>query len=417
MENACIVQYPPCISKTDGIKGKIKEIPEDFIVSEITPEKEILDPQIEHKGQLSGIEGLFLHFILVKNNIETEEAFDILGQLWGIPRNNFSFAGTKDKKALTGQRVSAWGMKNGNRETVKEINYPSIKTYCHSFRLHDIRLGDLWGNEFNITIRDIKEDEEKVKEKINKIITEVKNFGGVLNMFGEQRFGTTRPITHIVGKELLRGNIKEAIKVYIGKAFEDEPDGIKKIRSHYWNTEDASESYRHFPSYLKVEKELLHTLSVNSNNYNHAFNTLSRHLKKLFVHAYQSHLFNKYLTIRYNDYTIGFKTAMEGEKEINGKVCAPIIGGKIKELKGVTKTIYEKILEEENIDIELFKREYVEKLGVQGTYRPILVEPEDFQIISVEKDEMFENSVKAQVKFRLEKGSYATVILREIQKI
>ena len=57
----------PTITRKKGINGQIKQRSEDFIVCEKIDETHTLDPRIEtHK--LPGKKGLFLHFVIIKNN-------------------------------------------------------------------------------------------------------------------------------------------------------------------------------------------------------------------------------------------------------------------------------------------------------------------------------------------------------------
>ena len=46
---------------------------------------------------------------------------------------------------------------------------------------------------------------------------ELDQVGGIPNFFGHQRFGTTRPITHLVGKAILKGDFEEAAMLFLAK--------------------------------------------------------------------------------------------------------------------------------------------------------------------------------------------------------
>ena len=67
---------------------KIKQLPEDFIVKEISH----VNPQLN---------GQYAYFILKKTNLTTIDALQILSNKFKIPLKNFGFAGNKDKKAVT----------------------------------------------------------------------------------------------------------------------------------------------------------------------------------------------------------------------------------------------------------------------------------------------------------------------------
>ena len=55
-------------------------------------------------------------------------------------------------------------------------------------------------------------------------------------------------------------------------------------------------------------------------------------------------------------------------------------------------------------------------MGGKGTYRQILALPNRYQVISITKDELYPNNLKLTLAFELQKGSYATLVLREIIK-
>jgi len=406
------ISLPPRISSVARIGGEIKTLPEDFIVSEIIDETKTLSP-FDETFCLPGKPGLFLHFVLIKNDIDTESALNWIAKLWGIERNNFTIAGTKDKKAITAQRVSVWGAKKGYEQgKIRELDYPSFKAKGLSFKLREIRLGDLWGNHFTIVARNIQSEGEKIQEIVEQSLEEIDSFGGIPNAFGPQRFGETRPITHSVGKYLLESDIQQAVRYYIGYVFEGEPEQTKKARKVYWEGENAKTALEVFPHYLKNERKLLNSLVRYPSDFKRAFMSFSYHLQKLFVHAYQSYLFNKYLKKRYLEFSTDFTSPLLGEKVQKGRIFVPIIGAKT-ELEGEVKKIYNEIFEEEKISISNFNTSFIQKIGGKGTYRSILFQPQNISY-SFAKDELNENKTKLKLAFRLKKGSYATMVIRAL---
>ena len=150
-------------------------------------------------------------------------------------------------------------------------------------------------------------------------------------------------------------------------------------------------------------------------NFEQAFFSLPPQFRKLFVHAFQAKIFNRYLTVRWNEYSQDFQKSILGETTKEGKIYAPIIGRKTI-LTGDVKNIYEEILSEEEIDIDLFQNHTIQKIGGQGTFRAISFLPDNLQIESILKDEVNSTKTKAEISFKIPKGSYATELLREIMK-
>ncbi len=402
-------------TSSKGIGGKIKHLADDFVVGEIIEDHQILDPRSE-SFNLPGKPGLFLHFVLIKNNIDTSSALDWISKLWKIQRNNFSIAGTKDKKALTAQRVSVWGAKTKfEKKSIRNLSFPTLQTKALCMNLKEIRLGNLWGNYFDIIIRDIDYSKETISERINDILHEVESKGGILNSFGHQRFGDRRPITHIVGKSLLQGNVKEAIRCYIGKVSETEEEETKKARTVFWNSENPDETLQILPSHLRIERKMLNELSRHKNDYLQAFNSLPAQFRKLFIHAYQSYLFNRYLQIRVENYENGLNKQLSGEKKENNRIFIPIVGATTV-LNGQTEEIYNTIFEEESISLDDFQKPFIKKIGGKGTFRALGFKPERIEIKEIDDDELNIGRNETRLSFEIMKGSYATEFLREIMK-
>ncbi|MEE9409826.1 MAG: tRNA pseudouridine(13) synthase TruD, partial [Candidatus Heimdallarchaeota archaeon] len=342
---------------------------------------------------------------------------DWISKIWKIPRNNLSIAGTKDKKALTAQRVSLWGTKEKFEQgRLRNLDFPTMKTKAPCLRLNEIRLGNLWGNFFDIIIRNIKSTGEETKKIIFSTLDEIESKGGILNGFGLQRFGEQRPITHIVGKKLLEEDVRGAIKIYIGKVFEGESDEVKEARTRFWETENARDTLNLLPSHLRIEKKLLNLLNRRKNDYLQAFNSLPNQFQKLFIHAYQSYLFNNYLRIRIENYSDNLKKPLAGEVIKEGNICVPLVGAKT-HLDREVEEIYNEIFEMEKISKEDFLKPFIKKIGGKGALRSISFKPEKLQIIDSGNDELNEKRSKIRLSFEIKKGSYATEFLREIMKL
>ncbi len=402
----------PTITKSERVIGHIKHQSEDFIVCEKIDENHILDPRIETYN-LPGKKGLFLHFVLIKNNIDTSVALDWISNLWKVERNDLSIAGTKDKRAFTAQRVSLWGVKRRYEEgNLKEITLPKIKTKSFCFRIKDIRLGDLWGNAFDITIRRIPTEATIIQSSLETKIREINDFGYLLNSFGQQRFGKIRPITHLVGEKLLLGEVREALKIYVGKSYGTESQEALDARKLYWETENPQDVLKIIPDQMHIEKKILKYLQKHK-NYERVFLSLPLQFQKLFIHAYQAYIFNKYLKIRYNEYSKNLCEPLFGEKIIDNVSYAPLIGNKT-ELTGQSKEIYSKILENEEVSLHDFNRSLAVKLGSRGSYRALGMKAHNLLINDIAEDELNPGKFKANLSFELRKGSYATEVLKEI---
>nr|AAU84260.1 conserved hypothetical protein [uncultured archaeon GZfos9C4] len=432
-------------TRTEGIGGVIKTKPADFLVREITNREE-------------QEEGKYLIAVLTKENWDTHSVINEISRRLRVSRNRIGFAGTKDKVAVTTQKISIWG------EDIAETELERLKIADVSLKLigrsnKAVSLGDLHGNEFEIVVRDIEGSKEEIKRKIAAITAEIANDGGVPNFFGVQRFGIRRPITHVVGKHLIRGELKEAVLSYISDVFPDESEEAKQARRLCKEGElkGLKDGLKKMPPFLRYEKAMLNELvkngrgreSINESDFLSAFSVLPKNLQKLFVHAYQAYLFNLVLSRRMKQ-NLPFDEALVGdvvcfrdrfgladlhkdrvEKVTEDKIEAinrlikrgrafvtvPAFGYETEFAEGVEGEIERKVLGGGGVELNDFYIEKIPEISSKGIRRPVLV-PVKVELSGeeVSDDDMNPGRNKVKLKFFLPKGSYATVVLREYMK-
>jgi len=355
-------------------KGYIKEKFEDFMVKEVMkkPEKK---------------PGAYTYFILKKNNWTTMDAINRVAKHCHTSWKRFTFAGTKDRSAITEQLVSVKGVSEDVLKTIK-VKDIELKDFFTSDE--PLRLGDLVGNEFIVTVRDY--DCKNVKNSLKEFKELLE--GGVLNFFGEQRFGIQRPNNHFIGKSILRENYEEALRELLAKPYEQEGEESKKARQYLWdNWKDWKGALEIFPKYLTVERMVLNHLVKYPNDYVNSIRRLPKNIAKILVYSYQSYLFNLALSQLY-------KKGLISDFEL-------VLPGYESDLKSMGAAVYENILEKENITLSDFKVRSYPEISSRGAMRKTLIFPKNFKIIDVKKDYY-------TVSFCLEKSSYATIVLREL---
>ncbi|MBD3354705.1 tRNA pseudouridine(13) synthase TruD [Candidatus Woesearchaeota archaeon] len=306
---------------------KIKESPKDFIV------KEIPDYDLDRSGDYS-------YFWLIKKNTTTMDAVKRIADRLKIPLKNIGFAGTKDKKAITKQTVS---IKKIKKEKIESLNLKDIKLEFIGKSSSPISLGDLKGNEFVITVRNITKDKIKPKEIIP-------------NLFGPQRFSTNNIE---IGKAIIKRNLEKALKL-IDK---------KEVQKHL----------EKFPG-----------------DYIGALRKIPLKIRRIYIHAYQSMLWNK--TVK--------KYINLGHHQ---NIKIPIIGfgTNIKSIEDEDlKKIIKDILSKEEITTRDFILPAIKELSAEGDKRDLFMKIQNLEI-ETKKD-------RAIVSFSLPKGSYATVVIEEI---
>ncbi|HMA04793.1 MAG TPA: tRNA pseudouridine(13) synthase TruD [Methanomicrobiales archaeon] len=263
---------------TEGIGGYLRGEPEDFRVDEL-PTK-----SWEESGE-------YLILRLTKRNWEQQRLVKDLARIFGISHRRISWAGTKDRRAVTSQYISIHGIAP---EALERITLPGVTLEVAGRSDHPIALGELRGNRFLIRIRECEPTD--LATRVEKVAGA--GASGFPNYVGIQRFGVIRPVTHLVGERILRGDFEGAVLSYLGASFPSEPAEVREAREAYLQGRDAKESLRHFPVRLTFERAMLHHLDGHPGDYPGALRALPPRLLSMFVSAFQSFLFNTLLSRR-----------------------------------------------------------------------------------------------------------------------
>jgi tRNA pseudouridine13 synthase len=432
-------------TKTGGVGGRIKASIEDFVVEEVLVDgsKASINESIPSKvlGSTSQ-KKRFLLCVLVKKNWDTFIAVKNVAKSLGIDQERIQFAGIKDAKAVTAQHIS---IENISIEEAGKVEVRDLEVRPVGYIREMMSLFYLLGNNFTITIKSIQDSETNIKENIAQTMQELDAIGGIPNFFGHQRFGTTRPITHLVGKALVRGDFEEAAMLFLAKSSVHEHPASRKVRQELETTKNFKQAQMNFPKQLRFERIMLNHLVDNHGDFVGAFQSLPLKLQALFVQAHQSYLFNRFLSERVKhdlplnkavvgDYVVGVERSglpltkvakivdEENLAKVNAqvksgrlRVALPIFGVKQRLSQGIMGDIEHKVLDQEKIAAENLNFNLLSKMGGKGGLRTIITPIKDFKLQSVSEN-IDGTECQAKVSFMLLRGSYATVILREIMK-
>ncbi|MEM4257072.1 MAG: tRNA pseudouridine(13) synthase TruD [Candidatus Diapherotrites archaeon] len=402
---------------TKSIGGKIKKRVSDFIVKEISVDGKVFDiicfndnvvsqPKIFVPNNENNFS--YLHLTLEKFNLDTHEAIRRLCRILRFSKKRVGYAGLKDRRAITSQRISLW---KPDLKLLENFRSRYVALHSPEWSQNRVEIGSLKGNFFEITIREISLPEDELRQVVEECFRQM-SFG-VANYFGEQRFGGSREITHLVGKEFIKGNMESAVMLYLTSPSKEEPE-IALARKNLLESRDFKRALREFPKKFRYERIILHHLVKYPRDFVGAFQKLPKHLAYLFTHAYQSYLFNLVINERIRA-GFGLKP-IEGDFLTDDVPLGPLFGFDLELAKGKAGEIEKKVLESEGITLEDFKVRSYPELSCKGARKKISVVPKDLKIIGICKDEFSEGKLKLKISFWLEKGNYATTILRELMK-
>ncbi|MFC7041578.1 tRNA pseudouridine(13) synthase TruD [Halonotius sp. GCM10025705] len=449
IEQAVGIDY--YVSDADGIGGQLRVEPADFRVKEI----ENFEPE-----PLAADPGAYPE-ILLRVTLQSWDTNDFAGRLSDaleISRERISWAGTKDKHAVTTQLFS---VSNGDPDAIAALDIRAAEIDVLGRTGRPISFGDLHGNRFQIRVREADAD---AGERVEEITDDLRAFGGdegddssggtddtviagIPNWFGQQRFGSRRPVTHEVGLNIVAGEWREAVLSYVANPFETEPEATQAARAFVAEEAERDDPdwgacLDEIPGQLGYERSMLHRLAEDGasapDDFRHALEAVPWNLQQLFVNAAQSYLFNRILSER-------LRRGLPFDRPVAGDVCcfvdsdapeglyapdtdrlqrvadnrvavmerhcdrgrafvtAPLVGTDTELADGEPGEIEREVLA--NAGIEPGDFELPGEFTSSGTRRAILVRTD----LAVDPESL-------TFAFALPSGSYATALLREYQK-
>ena len=269
----------------------------------------------------------YLRFLLYKENTDSQAALSSIASAIHVNHKCFAVAGTKDKRGVTVQAVTAY---KTTPARLLQLNKGFRHMMMGNFEYvsEQLGLGDLKGNRFEIMLRNIHilgedtNDNDKEKKAVAVVVdTAVQGLRahGFINYFGLQRFGTGTIPTHHVGRALLRGEWGIAINLIL-TPHPETPAEIVVAIDHYVKRDDARAALDGLPNQHRgggggrytTERAILTVLAKQGANAKvNALMALPRNLRTLYVHAYQSYLFNMAASERVKRY--GSKVVVTGD--------------------------------------------------------------------------------------------------------
>ncbi|HXQ78772.1 MAG: tRNA pseudouridine(13) synthase TruD [Thermoplasmata archaeon] len=406
---------------TRGVGGRTKVSPDDFRVNEIS-NYPVPDPA-----------GTFAILRVRSRDWEQHELGQAIARRLGLPSASVRWAGTKDRRAVAERLLSYRGpLPSG------DLGLPRVEV-LEAYRARDgLMLGHHFGNAFEIRLNELTLPLPEALEAFRTTERELRAAGLWPNFFGPQRFGEVRPVTHEVGRQVVRGDLASAIETYLTARPVGVPDGVgDSARRTYAETHDAVRALREFPNEYRFERSLLDRLAHGDPD-DRVFRALARELRLLFVHAFQALLFNRWLSRRHaanlpldrpipgdrllrlgRDGTVrsqeGIPVAEDNLSECaelvhrgGALLAGPLVGYETPTIEGPLGEILEDLLREERIDRTMFRLPRTPEIASRGAWRPAML-PVPPLGLALE-------GTGIRFRFALPKGAYATVLLREFLK-
>lgn len=345
---------------------KLKQLPEDFVVQEIS--------SIIPKNA-----GEYLYFKLTKKDWNTLDAVKEIAKILRIKEKEIGFAGSKDKNAVTEQMISFSRSSKINTEKIANLNVKDIQLDFFGQGDAPISLGDLQGNKFKIVVRNV---DDSTCSNLKTLFERKTNPMYIPNYFDEQRFSENNVA---IGRHILLKEFKEAVQLV-----------------------DDAHCQRH--------------LIQNPNDYVGALKRVPFRLLRMYINSYQSYLWNETVTsyLEENDkitkkvnYSLSSFIFVKNSSKFKEEKI-PLIGFNENIIPLQLKPTITSLMNKEHIKHVDFIIKQIPELSLEGELRKTMVEINDLTISPSENDELNSGQKKITLTFSLPKGSYATIVIKAL---
>ncbi|XP_067946503.1 pseudouridylate synthase 7 homolog isoform X1 [Watersipora subatra] len=410
-----------------------------------------------------------LRFTLYKEFKDTMEAIDIISKYSGIKAQQFNYAGTKDRRAKTSQRVSLFKVDARKLEkTNTKLRGMVLGNFEYS--KEKISLGQLAGNRFKVVVRNVETTTDNVFD-----MTQSLQSLGFINYFGMQRFGTTSTPTYEIGLHILKGLLTKAIDLIMASRDGELPQATE-AKIAWVEKRNAKEALLKLPKSCNIERRLMQgVVSSSEDSLHSALAAIPRTTRLLYLHSYQSLIWNRVASLRIQKYGLmplagdliyikDYNSSTHNSEEDNiidreqltksqvrhlsadelknytiYDVVIPLPGYNIILPENETGEMITELLKEQNLSITSLKcAGKLKEYSLPGSYRHLVVKPKQLSSSLSHYDDVTEELVQSDLdilnkkslvikhsgkfqalilEFSLPSSSYATMLLREVMRV
>ena len=324
-------------------------------------------------------------YLVAKKKLSTPEAAALLAKKLG---GHAAPLGLKDTNATTLQLIcvkpctlqAPANMTLRRRQAWARL--VARTTSCPSARA-------LRGNRFIIQVEPDSCSLKELEERANQVL-----HSQLPAYYAYQRFGTTRPTTHYIGLTMLQQPHLALTREILNTPYPDESPAARRCRLHIWR-EDGCRIGRMYEPYLAQELP-------NASR-------IPRFLRSISSSALQAAIFNQYLSLRVETGQ-PLDRPLNGERRAeNGAALAPVppIGMKCR-CRGEARRLLHEAAERLGTSLSELENPGPLLEARKGYWRPLYTTPLS---PSIEKSR---DEKRLILRFTMEKGMYATLVLREL---
>ncbi len=381
--------------------GRAKSTPADFRVEEV----------IDTAGMTANWEaGRYPLYRVEKASIDT---MHMAGELEAALRSRVSYAGMKDSRAVAVQYATPTSVRSMRPERVDGQRFSATLA---GYLGRPLSRASVLANRFVVVLRGCCPD---VGARASEAF-DLAAAGKVPNYFGLQRFGSSGRGTHEVGRALVKGEFEGAVGALLAGGSVEASEAAASGR--------YGELLGLLPPGKDVERMVARSLAARPGEWVKALRAVPVKLRRLYVQAYQSFIFNRTLSAaleRGEDISSYAPGDNWGERGPDGLVVNGVRGVKEAPTEGAVPLVQlvgyayrdygsrfdacvGEALASEGVEPRSFYVKDMQEVSSEGGFRRphLAVKDSSFH---VEGDD-------ASLRFTLARGQYATVLLREVLK-
>jgi tRNA pseudouridine13 synthase len=382
---------------------KLRRIPEDFEVEELTA--------------VTPGEGPYALYRLRKRSLGTPEAIETVLRRWKLPRAKIAFGGLKDRHAVTTQYVTILhGPRRGLKQDNLEVEYLGQSPQPFSSK-------DIAANRFRIVVRDLSTDEARSAVRALDDVAR----DGLPNYFDDQRFGSLGESGEFIARAWCLGDYERALWLALAEPNEhDLPKEReqKRLLRENWGRWDQC----HSASRKSHRGIVIAYLAKHPTNFRGALARLRVDLRGLYLAAYQSHLWNRMLSLlllsecRANQLVMlnvagqpaPFHQRLDDEQLARlREISLPLPSSRVRHDEGPHAALLQRVVEAEGLELSQLRVKYPrDSFFAKGT-RAALRFPKSLSHQTA-SDDLHPRRQKLQLSFELPRGSYATILIKRI---
>jgi len=398
-------QQPRLLASFERPPGLIKHDYHDFVVDE----QPLYNPSNS---------GTHTYFLLEKRGLSTLDAVHEIAQALNVGRRQIGYAGLKDARAVTRQWMS---IEHIDPQRLTDLRNPRLRILHTARHGNKLRLGHLVGNAFAIKVR--QTDVQRLADLQAALATLADR--GVPNYFGQQRFGG-RGDAWAVGRDVIRADLDSALDRLLGQPSPRDHGTVRRARQLY-DKGSFAQAARAWPGMFRAERRALHLLQRPRASKKRAFLAIDKALRKFYISAYQSYLFNEVVAARLRGglhhlhrgdlawvhqsravfHVLDPNAEQPRADAFEISPSGPLFGYRMTEPDGEPAEIEARTLAAEHLTPRSFR---LAGLRVKGGRRPLRFRPTQTAITLGADDD----GAYLELRFALPRGCYATSLLREL---